>query len=145
MGERTNNEAEYESLILGLEQVVSNYEVETLVVRSDSELLVNQVKGTYKVKKPELVVLKERVDSLVEQLGDFRIEHVPREQNEEADRLSDEAVRGPGARRAVGKYVSMTDVERYCAEQCAVGKFGDERCGERGYHLLEFTSKVLRP
>lgn len=97
LGKKTNNEAEYLSLILGLRHVVENHEVGTLIVRSDSELLVRQVTGAYKVKKPELSVLKEQVDSLVGQLGDFRIEHVPREQNEEADQLSDEAVRGERA------------------------------------------------
>lgn len=97
LGERTNNEAEYGALILGLKKVIRDYEVGDLLVRTDSELLVNQVNGAYKVKKPELSVLKEQVDSLVGQLEDFRIEHVPREQNEVADQLSDEAVRGERA------------------------------------------------
>lgn len=144
LGERTSNEAESLSLILGLERVVSEHDVGTLVVRSDSELLVNQMNGDYKVKKPELKALKERADLLVRQLKGFRIEQVPREQNEEADRLSDEAVRGKGARRPVGRYISTVDIERYCTARCEGGKFGDGHCRERACHLLGFTSEVLK-
>lgn len=143
LGTQTNNAAEYLSLIHGLERVVSEYDVGTLVVRSDSQLLVNQVNGTYKVKKPELIALKGQVDMLVEQLTGFRIEHIPREQNEEADRLSDEAVRGKGTKRPAGRYVTATDVQRYCSEHCEVGAFGDGRCAERSCHLNGFAGASL--
>lgn len=145
LGTRTSNEAEYDALILGLEKVIRDYEVDNLVVYSDSQLLVKQINGEYRVKKPELAELKEQVDMLVEQLKGFRIEHVPREQNREADQLSMEAVLGKGARRPVGRYISTVDIERYCGQRCEVGKFGDEECTERGCHLHGFASEVLKP
>lgn len=145
LGRRTNSEAEYLSLVLGLERVVSEHEVGTLVVYSDSEFMVKQLTGEYRVKNPEMIALKEQVDSLVGQLKGFRIEHIPREQNGEADRLSDEAVMGKGAKKPVGKYISPVDIDAYCTARCKAGKFSDERCTERGCRLYVFMSKVLAP
>ena len=107
LGKRTNHEADYLSLILGLERVASEYNVGTLIVRSDSELLVNQMNGSYKVKKPELKSLKEKADLLVEQLDGFRIERVSKDENKEADKLSDEAVRGYNRRGSFYKEVGF--------------------------------------
>ena len=142
LGKRTNSEAEYESLILGLEKVVGDYEVDDLVVRSDSEFMVRQMNGEYQVRKPEMIALKAQVDSLVGQLKGFRIEHIPRERNREADRLSNEAVMGKGAKKP-GRYISPVDVDAFCTARCKEGKFSDERCTDRGCRLYVFMSKVL--
>jgi probable phosphoglycerate mutase len=65
-----------------------------LKVYSDSELLVRQIEGVYKVKSPDLKPLHERARALVAQLEAFTIQHVPRERNREADRLANQALDG---------------------------------------------------
>jgi ribonuclease HI len=91
LGHGTNNFAEYSGLIAAL-----NYALEHkhpgLRVLSDSELMVRQVNGLYKVRSPELRPLYERATRLARQLTWFHIEHVPREQNAEADRLANLAM-----------------------------------------------------
>lgn len=93
IGEATNNVAEYtalaEGLVLALGEGVSNLEV-----RSDSELLVRQIRGQYKVRHPNLLSLYERVRGLISRFQSFEIRHVRREQNREADRLVNLALDG---------------------------------------------------
>ncbi|HET6844760.1 MAG TPA: ribonuclease HI family protein [Candidatus Angelobacter sp.] len=86
LGLQTNNFAEYSGLLGALEYAVEN-KIPALKVRSDSELLVRQMKGVYKVKNPGLQELFTRAKSLTRQLQSFAIEHVLREYNREADRL----------------------------------------------------------
>jgi probable phosphoglycerate mutase len=86
IGRATNNTAEYRALIAALEYAVEhNYA--RVRVQSDSELLVRQIEGHYKVKSEDLRPLYERALPLIAQMKQFRIEHVRREQNREADRL----------------------------------------------------------
>jgi ribonuclease HI len=91
LGHRTNNFAEYSALIAALEYARRNGHTALKVV-SDSELLVRQMNGQYKVKSPDLRPLYERARSLVRQFEWFSIEHARREQNREADRLANEAM-----------------------------------------------------
>ena len=86
LGHQTNNFAEYSGLLAALDYAVRE-KFPRLKVRSDSELLVRQMKGVYKVKNPALQELFRQAQSLVRKLEHFSIEHVFREQNKEADRL----------------------------------------------------------
>jgi ribonuclease HI len=87
LGIATNNVAEYNGLLAALRWAVEN-NVSRVQIRADSELLVKQMRGEYKVKNPGLQPLYVRARLLVAELGDVRFEHVRREFNEEADRLS---------------------------------------------------------
>ena len=91
LGHQTNNFAEYQALIASLEYALQHGH-RALKVISDSELVVRQVKGIYRVKEPTLRDLHARVKDLVSKLDWFEIEHVLRGHNREADRLANEAM-----------------------------------------------------
>ena len=93
LGHQTNNFAEYSGLLAALDYAMRE-KVLQLKVRSDSELLVRQMKGVYKVKNPALQELFRQAQSLVRKLEHFSIEHVFREQNKEADRLVNKVLDG---------------------------------------------------
>jgi ribonuclease HI len=96
LGHQTNNFAEYQGLIAALEYALQ-HGPKALKVISDSELLVRQIKGIYKVKNPTLRDLHARAKELIAQLDWFSIGHAMREHNREADRLANEAMdRGMG-------------------------------------------------
>jgi len=96
LGHQTNNFAEYQGLIAALEYAFK-HGPKALKVISDSELLVRQIKGIYKVKNPTLQDLHARAKELIAQLDWFSIGHALREHNQEADRLANEAMdRGVG-------------------------------------------------
>ncbi len=92
IGRATNNQAEYRALIAALEKAVSLGASETDVY-SDSELIVRQINGNYRVKNALLKPLYQRVKQLQSQLDRFTITHIPREQNVEADNLANAALR----------------------------------------------------
>ena len=87
LGIATNNVAEYNGLLAALE-VGGGPRPQEVQIRADSELLVKQMRGEYKVKHPGLQPLAARARLLVAQLDDVTFQHVRREQNKEADRLS---------------------------------------------------------
>lgn len=87
LGVATNNVAEYNGLIAALRWAVEHGR-RVVTIRSDSELLVKQMRGEYKVKHPGLQPLYARARLLVTQLDKVVFEHVRREHNEHADRLS---------------------------------------------------------
>jgi ribonuclease HI len=91
LGHQTNNFAEYSGLLAALDYAVRE-KCPRLKVRSDSELLVRQMKGVYKVKNPALQELFRQAQALVRKLEHFSIEHVFREQNKDADRLVNEVL-----------------------------------------------------
>ena len=91
LGIATNNVAEYRGLLAALTWAVGA-SVGRLHVRSDSELLVKQMRGEYRVKNAGLQPLWEEARRLVHQIGDVRFEHVRREFNKDADRLANEAM-----------------------------------------------------
>jgi ribonuclease HI len=91
LGHQTNNFAEYQALIAALEYAVE-HEPRALKVISDSELLVRQIKGIYRVKEPTLRDLHGRASQLIRQLQWFDIEHVLRGHNREADQLANAAM-----------------------------------------------------
>lgn len=89
----TNNWAEYQALILGLEKLTElGYTDETVEVRMDSELIVKQMKGEYRVKHADLKTLYRQVQELMDGLATVRFVHIPRAQNKEADALVNEAL-----------------------------------------------------
>jgi ribonuclease HI len=91
IGRMTNNVAEYYGLIAALDYAES-HGARAIRIESDSELLVKQMRGLYKVKSEDLRPLFERAQKMSKTFDSFRIEHVYREQNREADALANEAL-----------------------------------------------------
>lgn len=91
IGRSTNNVAEYYGLIAALDYAQS-HGLRAVRIESDSELMVKQMHGLYKVKSADLQPLYERARKAAQTFDSFRIEHVYREQNREADRLANEAM-----------------------------------------------------
>ena len=121
IGKNTNNVAEYFGLIAALDYA-QNHGIRALRVESDSELMVKQMRGQYKVKSEELKPLFERAKKMSQTFESFRINHVYREQNKEADALVNQALdetSGSGgapsvkAQRSAGKDGTMRLIARY--------------------------------
>lgn len=91
LGHQTNNYAEYMGLLAALEFALENGHAALQVV-SDSELLVRQINGQYKVRSPHLLELFRRAKALIAKLEYFQIRHVRREQNADADHLANHAM-----------------------------------------------------
>ena len=91
LGSSTNNVAEYQGLLMGLEGVLE-LGGRKLQIRSDSELLVRQLNGVYRVKNEKLKVLYRKALDLLGRLEAYRIIHVRREHNKLADRLANLAI-----------------------------------------------------
>ncbi|OPY07999.1 MAG: 14.7 kDa ribonuclease H-like protein [Syntrophaceae bacterium PtaB.Bin038] len=91
LGRCTNNIAEYRALILGLEEALAR-KPDRLRVYLDSELLVRQIQGVYRVKNPALQPLMTEVRSLLARFGVWEVDHVPRRENALADALANEAI-----------------------------------------------------
>jgi ribonuclease HI len=113
LGHQTNNVAEYQGLIAALEYAVE-HGPKALKLISDSELLVRQIKGIYKVKNATLQELHARAKQLIAELEWFSIDHALRENNSEADELANQAMdQGTGrvARAPSPATVSVTPLE----------------------------------
>ena len=91
LGHATNNVAEYTALIIGLEEAL-RHDIDHLDVRMDSLLVVQQMKGVWKIKHPGLRPLALRAGELLAQFPNRTIEHVPRELNSLADALVNRAI-----------------------------------------------------
>jgi ribonuclease HI len=100
LGVSTNNQAEYQALIAGLE-AVQRYQPESVTVRSDSEFMVKQINGQYRVRHPEIIPLYQQAIELATSFASFNIVHVPREQNPGADRVANVAIDSRGRRVAM--------------------------------------------
>lgn len=90
IGKTTNNVAEYTALIKGLEEAL-RLGIEEIEVYSDSELLIRQLKGIYKVRNQGLMPLYEKVSELLRKFKSFELNHIMREENSLADSLAKEA------------------------------------------------------
>jgi ribonuclease HI len=101
LGHTTNNVAEYEGLLMGLEALLQLGR-KHIVVQSDSELLVRQLNGQYRVKDEKLKVLFERAMTLLRQFDSYRILHVGRELNKLADRLANQGIDDAAKGRTTG-------------------------------------------
>jgi len=91
LGTTTNNVAEYAALLVLLVRAFKRGATD-LSVRADSELLIKQMKGTYRVKNPKLQVLHAAARKLMGRIPRVTLRHVPREENREADRLANRAM-----------------------------------------------------
>ena len=91
LGEGTNNYAEYSAVIQALELSIKN-KVNSVLIKSDSEFLVRQLNGKYKVKSKSIIKLYENCKKLMTKLDSCKFEHVRRENNTEADRLANMAL-----------------------------------------------------
>lgn len=99
LGHRTNNYAEYNGLLAALRYAIAHH-ISSLKIISDSELMVRQMKGIYKVKHPELRKLYDEAQHLTAQIEHVEIRHALREHNQDADRLANEAMdRGKNSSR----------------------------------------------
>lgn len=94
LGELTNNQAEYTALVRALEHAARLAPEARLVVRSDSELMVKQMRGEYRVKNEDLRGLYEQARQLVRRFPVVSFEHIRREQNRRADELGNRALDG---------------------------------------------------
>jgi ribonuclease HI len=113
LGHQTNNFAEYRGLIAALDFAIAHGH-KALKVVSDSELLVRQIKGIYKVRNPALQHLHARAQELIGKLDWFSIDHALRQHNQEADRLANEAMdKGMGGvvRQVAAAAVPATNAE----------------------------------
>ena len=109
LGVQTNNYAEYSGLLAVLEWALENG-AKRLRVVSDSELMVKQMKGRYKVKSPGLRPLWEEARRLAARLDGFEMRHTLRGGNQEADRLANEAMdKGMGRQTTKRKQISTAD------------------------------------
>ena len=93
LGIATNNVAEYHGLIAAL-QWAAEHHLTQLSIKGDSLLIIEQMRGNYKVKNEGLKPLYLQARMLVMQIGDVTFAHVPREQNKDADRLSNVGMDG---------------------------------------------------
>lgn len=92
IGIATNNVAEYTALIKGLLTALK-HGATSVDIHTDSELLVKQIKGIYRVKSENLTALHSRVITLLKSFEHYHITHIPREKNTEADSLARGAIR----------------------------------------------------
>lgn len=123
IGKATNNVAEYKALLLALREA-EKLEPAVVKIRSDSELLVRQVQGRYRVKSPHLAELYAQAFSLINQLSAMScrlsVEHIGRELNRQADALANRAIdealsgvsRGKDDRERPVKMASMVECAR---------------------------------
>jgi ribonuclease HI len=109
IGRETNNVAEYYALLAALDYATS-HNISALRIRSDSELLVRQMQGRYKVKSADLKPLHERASKMAKQLGYFAIEHVRRELNRDADALANVALDQAGVPKFAGSGSTTSEV-----------------------------------
>ncbi len=92
LGKTTNNTAEYEALILGLTMLKERKLFYPLKIYSDSQLMVRQLIGQYKIKQPHLKKLAGKVHGLLKLFPSHEIIHIPRGENKRADKLANEAI-----------------------------------------------------
>jgi len=93
LGYTTNNVAEYEGLLMGLEAMLGMGQ-KKVTIQSDSQLMVRQLNGEYRVRDEKLKKLFARAVHLLGQFDSYRIVHVPRERNKLADRLANRGIDG---------------------------------------------------
>jgi ribonuclease HI len=93
LGETTNNVAEYRALEIALREAL-RHGARQAEIFLDSELVVRQLQGLYRVRQPHLLPLFSSVQQLLKKFSGFSIQHVPREQNRRADQLANQAIDG---------------------------------------------------
>lgn len=104
IGETTNNVAEYNALVIGLEEAL-RLKAKELTINTDSELLAKQLGGEYKIKSPALKGLYAKAQQLLEGLDEVRVNQIPRAENKGADRLANQAIDAAGRKRAGTSFI----------------------------------------
>ena len=122
LGSATNNVAEYAALLVLLSLSAARHAA-ALIVRSDSELLVRQMLGAYRVRNPRLMILHAAARKLMARIGRVEFRHVPREENRDADRL---------ANRAMDERISSAPLPGEVAELISGPGQGSLAFGEEG-------------
>ena len=126
IGRETNTVAEYYALLAALDYAAT-HDIPALRIRSDSELLVRQMQGRYKVKSPDLKPLHERAAKLARQIQYFVIEHVRRELNSDADALANLALDQAGTAGGVRREAAKSEIRAPHGEtQLLAAKEGSE-------------------
>jgi ribonuclease HI len=92
IGSKTNNEAEYSALIRGIDELL-NLNILHAEIYADSELIVKQINGEYKVKNERMLKLHSKATSLLKQLNSWSVNHIVRDKNSVADKLSKEGMK----------------------------------------------------
>ena len=147
IGRASNNVAEYYGLITALDYAAAQ-KIDRLLVRSDSELLVRQMRGHYKVNSPDLRPLHERARKLARGFAYFAIEHVPRELNREADELANIALDRTGTRSAGNPASDASFGNKPKAQQVAKASAHSEaaqRSGSQGLIRARYSGGALHP
>lgn len=91
IGESTNNVAEYQAMLLAAQKAIA-YKVKKVIFKTDSELLVRQLNGLYRVKNPGLLPLYKELTTLLTKIPSWKIQHVCREENACADALANKGI-----------------------------------------------------
>ena len=102
IGTATNNVAEWRALVAGL-AAAAELGIDDLAVRMDSELVVRQLTGVYRVKHPDLIPLHERARGLLRRFKSVDVQHIPRAKNKAADALVNAALDAAAAQRALDR------------------------------------------
>lgn len=95
LGIATNNEAEYTAVKLALDRLIqdfSSYMPAQVEVRADSELIVRQLNGLYKIKSPKLKLIASEIFKLIKDIGQVNFVHVPRSKNFLADKVANQVL-----------------------------------------------------
>jgi len=110
IGEATNNVAEYNALIFGMEQA-HNLDAKELAINTDSELLAKQLGGEYKVKNKDLKTLFDKVIKMLDYFTEVSVNHIGREKNKDADRLANKAI-DDAKKKRVGKSFILKSLKK---------------------------------
>lgn len=113
---KTNNEAEYVALIKALEEAIKKFNLENVLIYGDSQLVVNQINGSFEVRSSNLLPLYLKTLGLLKNFKNWKVQWIPRDKNEEADFLS---------KKAFLEYVELKNYEKArLLEGCEVKKLG---------------------
>jgi ribonuclease HI len=144
IGKATNNVAEYTALVEGL-QLAAELGVKHLSVFSDSELMVKQMNGLYRVKNPELLDLYNEARRLASGFEKLTITHVRREQNSRADAIGNDALDGKPRKRgspALSEELSAETTHRSQSQKLHEQAPSDARVREEALMILRSTAEV---
>ena len=144
IGRETNNVAEYYALLAALDYATSQG-IPALRIRSDSELLVRQMQGRYKVKSADLKPLYERASKMARQLKYFAIEHVRRELNKDADALANVALDSAGVPKFEARNAKPEPTARDSAQKTLSVTTGTSLGGHSLGTVLSQRSRHFQP
>ena len=92
LGEKTNNQAEYIALLEGLKKLLELDINKNVIIYMDSQLIVRQIKGVYKIRNKKLKEYYKKIVKLLDKIENWNIKHIKREENEIADKLANDAI-----------------------------------------------------